>query len=39
VSAAPVSDVEYLHDVALDRKQNSVGMRSAAVQKLAYFNW
>ena len=34
-----MSDMEYVHDLAIDRKQNAVDMRSMAVQKLAYFNW
>jgi hypothetical protein len=38
-SPTPMSDVEYLNDVAFDRKQNSVDMLSTAVKELAHFDW
>jgi hypothetical protein len=31
--------MEYVHDLAVDRKRNAVHVRSMAVKKLTYFNW
>jgi hypothetical protein len=33
-----MSDVENLHHVTLDRKQDPVDMRAAAIEQLAYLN-
>lgn len=38
-SPPPVSDVEYLNNLALDREQNSIDVRSAAVKKMTDFDW
>ena len=38
VSAATVPDMEHLHDIAFDRKQDAVDVRAAAVEQLAYFS-
>jgi hypothetical protein len=38
VSAATVPDMEHLHDIAVDRKQDPVDVLAATVDQLVYFN-
>jgi hypothetical protein len=38
LSATAMSDVENLHHVTLDRKQDPVDVRAAAIEQLPYFN-
>jgi len=36
--SATVPDVEHLHQIAFDRKQDSVDMRPPTIEQLTYFN-
>ena len=37
-SSSTMSDVKHLHDVAVDRKQNAIHVRPAAIEKLTDFS-
>ena len=37
-STAAMPNVEYLHQVAFDRKQDAIDVRAATIEKVAHFN-